>query len=47
LLARYAPRAVADAFVDTRVLAVPSVLGTLPPGVDADAIVSRATPAVD
>jgi putative acyl-CoA dehydrogenase len=46
LLARYAPQAVADAFIDTRVPAVPSVLGTLPPGVDAEAIVTRAIPAV-
>jgi putative acyl-CoA dehydrogenase len=45
LLVRYAPAAVADAFCAARLGRPGRVYGTLPPGVDARAIVARAYPA--
>ncbi len=48
LLARYAPAPVADAFIASRLGGDwGHTLGTLPPGVDAHAIVERARPQVD
>ena len=48
LLARYAPAPVADAFIASRLGGDwGHTLGTLPPGVDAHAIVERARPRVD
>ncbi|HEV7172516.1 MAG TPA: DNA alkylation response protein, partial [Pedococcus sp.] len=45
LLVRYAPTAVSDAFVRTRVLGQGgSTFGALPPGVDVQAVVGRALP---
>ena len=45
LLVRHAPHAVADAFVASRVAGGAGLsFGTLPPGLDLDAIVARATP---
>jgi len=41
LLARYAPAAVADAFIATRMGGAPPTLGTLPADIDSDSILAR------
>ena len=45
LLVRNAPAPVADAFCASRLEGVGRAYGTLPPSVDAEAIVDRALPA--
>jgi putative acyl-CoA dehydrogenase len=45
LLVRHAPAAVSDAFCASRLTGVGRAYGTLPPSVDADAIIARALPA--
>jgi putative acyl-CoA dehydrogenase len=45
LLVRNAPAAVSDAFCASRLAGVGRAYGTLPPSVDADAIIARALPA--
>jgi putative acyl-CoA dehydrogenase len=45
LLVRNAPTAVSDAFCASRLDGVGRAYGTLPPSVDADAIIARALPA--
>ncbi|HZB06252.1 MAG TPA: acyl-CoA dehydrogenase family protein, partial [Thermoleophilaceae bacterium] len=45
LLVRNAPASVSDAFCASRLLGVGRAYGTLPPSVDADAIIARALPA--
>ena len=45
LLVRHAPAAVSDAFCASRLDSVGRAYGTLPPGVDTEAILARALPA--
>jgi putative acyl-CoA dehydrogenase len=45
LLVRHAPAAVADAFCASRLEGVGRAYGTLPPGVDTEAILARTLPA--
>ncbi|MBO9352571.1 isovaleryl-CoA dehydrogenase [Bordetella petrii] len=46
LLIRHAPAAVADAFVASRLAQPGGIVGELPPGIDADAILARAWPGI-